>query len=69
MSTNSELIDLQMRIAHLEHTVDSLNDVIIEQGRELEQMRKLSTQILQLGETLKPLLNKAQGEETPPPHY
>lgn len=36
---NAQLIDLQIKISHLENTVDSLNDVIATQDRELKDLQ------------------------------
>lgn len=38
--TTEELIDLQMTIAHLQVTVDTLNDVIAKQDKQLQDMQR-----------------------------
>jgi len=45
---------------------DELNQVVIEQGRQIDRLIK---QNLYLAELLKNETVKPQSEETPPPHY
>ena len=56
------LIEIESAIAIQEKTIDELNQVVIEQGRQIDRLIK---QNLYLAE----LLKKPQSEETPPPHY
>lgn len=37
--THAQLIDLQIKIAYLENTVETLNDVIATQDRELKDLQ------------------------------
>ena len=50
----------------MEKTIDELNQVVIEQGKQIESLTK---QNLYLAEMLKNETVKPQSEETPPPHY
>ena len=66
MDLENRLIDIETALANLEKTVDELNDVIIEQNKELSLLKKSNKYIAGLieAEVVKPL-----SEETPPPHY
>lgn len=58
---------LEASIAHLEHQVEQLNDVLISQGKELEQLRKL---VQRQGATLETIeLERVRATNPKPPHY
>lgn len=59
------LIEIESAIAIQEKTIDELNQVVIEQGRQIDRLIK---QNLYLAELLKNETVKPQSEETPP-HY
>jgi len=68
---SEKIIELEEKIAYLDHTVEELNNVVFRQMQktdELEEMIKhLSTQIEQLKD-------KSEGgtqavDDKPPPHY
>ena len=60
------LIEIESAIAIQEKTIDELNQVVIEQGRQIDRLIK---QNLYLAELLKNETVKPQSEETPPPQY
>lgn len=60
------LIEIESAIAIQEKTIDELNQVVIEQGRQIDRLIK---QNLYLAELLKNETVKPQSEETPQPHY
>ena len=60
------LIEIESAIAIQEKTIDELNQVVIEQGRQIDRLIK---QNLYLAELLKNETVKPQSEETPPPPY
>ena len=60
------LIEIESAIAIQEKTIDELNQVVIEQGRQIDRLIK---QNLYLAELLKNETVNPQSEETPPPHY
>ncbi|MFT4543143.1 MAG: SlyX protein [Planctomycetota bacterium] len=70
MVSENAAVELQSKFAFLEHTVETLNDVIIEQGRELERLRK---QFEQLEDRVKGSGDGSAQERDPlderPPHY
>ena len=64
-------LELQSKIAFLERTVETLDEVVIEQGREIEGLTK---RLALLEGKLRGLVDAADGEEPDPlserpPHY
>jgi SlyX protein len=63
------LIDLESRLAFQEHTLQQLNDVVVELRAQLD----LVTRRLQIAEerlrAIEPAMVAAPQDETPPPHY
>ncbi|MFO1514960.1 MAG: SlyX family protein [Verrucomicrobiota bacterium] len=58
---------VEANLAHLEHQVEQLNGVIIEQGRELEQLKKLVQRQASTLETIE--LERVKATNPKPPHY
>lgn len=60
------LVNIETAIAIQERTIEDLNQVVIEQGKLIDTLKKQSRYLLTRleEETVKPL-----SEETPPPHY
>lgn len=58
---------IEANIAHLEHQVEQLNGVIIEQGRTIDQMRKLLQRQAQTLETIE--MDRVKATNPKPPHY
>lgn len=58
---------LESQVTHLEHLVEELNGVVIEQGRELARMKKL---LQRQGTTLETIeMERIKATGTKPPHY
>jgi uncharacterized coiled-coil protein SlyX len=58
---------VEANLAHLEHQVEQLNGVIVEQDRELEQLKKL---VQRQGSTLETIeLERVKSTNPKPPHY
>lgn len=58
---------LESHIAHLEHQVEELNGVVIEQGKVIERLRKqvqLQAQTIETG-----LIEQAKANNPKPPHH
>jgi len=58
---------LESHIAHLEHQVEELNGVVIEQGKVIERMRKqvqLQARTLETSE-----IEQAKANNPKPPHH
>lgn len=67
MSQDDErLMKIEMALAEQEKMLGELNEVLIEQGRQIERLLKQNRYLIsKLDEdSVKP-----QSEETPPPHY
>lgn len=60
------LIDIETAIANQDKIIDDLNQVVIMQGKQIDNLIKQNQYLLSVleDETVKPL-----SEETPPPHY
>ena len=60
------LVSIEMNLTNQEKMLDELSDIIAEQAKTLDMLKKQHEQLLQLWQenVLRP-----QSEETPPPHY
>lgn len=58
---------VEAHLAHLEHQVEQLNDVIITQGKELEQLKKLVQRQATTLESIE--LERVKATNPKPPHY
>lgn len=65
-SDDERFMTIEMTLANHEKMLDELNQVIIEQGRQIERLSKQNQYLLNLVEAE---MVKPQSEETPPPHY
>ena len=65
--TSQQFEKIEAHLAHLEHQVEQLNGVIIEQGRLVEQMKK---QVQRQAATLEAVeLDRIKATNAKPPHY
>jgi SlyX protein len=65
---HSRRIDkLEANLAHLEHQVEQLNGVVIEQGRLLERLKKEVQRQSSAMQTME--LDRIQSNNQKPPHY
>ena len=65
---NSQRIDrLESQLAHLEHHVEQLNEVVIEQGKLLDLLKKEAHRQSGIMQTLK--LERIKSNVQKPPHY
>ena len=58
---------IESHLAHLEHQVEQLNAVVIEQGKLLERLRREVQRQSTAMETLE--LERIKGNNQKPPHY
>jgi uncharacterized coiled-coil protein SlyX len=64
--TSQRLQKIEAHVAHLEHQVEQLNDVIIEQGKTIEQLKK---QLQRQATTLESIeLDRIKSTNPKPPH-
>lgn len=66
-----QLANLEMQLTFQEDTINSLNNLVIEQTHQMTEMKK---QIRWLGKRMKQMqdnqsLDSDPGDEPPPPHY
>ena len=65
---NSQRIDkLESHLAHLERQVEQLNEVIIEQGKVLDRLKKETQRQSAIMQTLE--LERIKSNVQKPPHY
>ena len=65
---NSQRIDkLESHVAHLEHQVEQLNGVIIDQGKLLDRLKKEVQRQSSILQTLE--LERMKSNVQKPPHY
>ena len=58
---------LESHVAHLEHQVEQLNEVVIEQGKVIERLRK---QVQMQAQTLETsIMDQAKANNPKPPHH
>lgn len=65
--TAERLQRIEATIAHLEHQVEQLNGVIIEQGKELEKLKRVVQRQAQTLESIE--LERVKATNPKPPHY
>ena len=58
---------MEANIAHLEHQVEQLNGVIIEQGKLVERLKKEVSRQSSAMESME--LERIKGNNAKPPHY
>ena len=58
---------LESHLAHLEHQVEQLNDVVIAQGKLVERLKKEVSRNSSAMETLE--LERIKANNAKPPHY
>lgn len=67
ISDHSSRIDmLEVRIAHQDHTIAELNEVITAQWRKIDALER---QIAKLRDEYQNMAAPREGPEPPPPHY
>ena len=58
---------IESHIAHLEHQVEQMNQVIVEQGKVIDRLKK---EVLRHGTAMETLeLERIKANNTKPPHY
>jgi uncharacterized coiled-coil protein SlyX len=58
---------LESHLAHLEHQYDQLNQVVLEQSKQLAKLQGLQQRISQTVENIE--LERIKGTSAKPPHY
>ena len=65
--TSQRLEKIEANFAHLEHHVEQLNQVIIEQGKVVEMLRRQAQKQSQALESIE--LERIKATNARPPHY
>lgn len=66
---NERMVELEVRVAFQEQTLQELNEVVTRQQQQIDRLaQELETLKVQLT-IVAPSLVIAKEEETPPPHY
>ncbi len=60
------LVSIEMNLTNQEKMLDELSDIIAEQAKTMDMLKKQHEQLLQLWQEN---VVRPQSEETPPPHY
>ncbi|MBV8657821.1 MAG: SlyX family protein [Burkholderiales bacterium] len=68
MSTEDRLIDMETKLAHQEHLVESLSQRIYEQQQQIDKLELMCTTLVQRVRDLRDNGNQAPINERPP-HY
>ena len=63
----ARLEKLESHLAHLEHQYDQLNQVVLEQSKQLARFQGVQQRISQTVENIE--LERIKGTNTKPPHY
>ena len=64
---SERLEKLESNFAHLEHQYDQLNQVVLEQSRQLTKMQALQQRVSQTVESIE--LDRIKSTNSKPPHY
>lgn len=68
MSPEERVTDLEIRLTHLDDTVDQLNRIIVDQQDRIDRLERTLKQVLSDHERLKESVSP-DIVDTPPPHY
>lgn len=63
------LIDLETRLAFQEDLIQSLNQTVAQQQKQLDELQRIQNALIERMRLLAEALPQAPGEEPPPPHY
>ena len=61
------LTRLESTMAHLEHLTEQLNEIVVDQARQLDQLKKILQRQSQSLETIE--LERIRSTNPKPPHY
>jgi SlyX protein len=69
MDIENRIIELETKISYQDHTIQQLNEVVIQQQQQIDAMEKHVNQISGLLKEQNPSDLARPEEEAPPPHY
>jgi len=65
--SSDRLTRMESHLAHLEHLLEQLNQVVIEQGRELTRLKSWQQRMARSIEAAE--RSRIEGTDSKPPHY
>jgi SlyX protein len=65
--TSQRLQKIEAHVAHLEHQVDQLNQVIIDQGKAIEALKRQTQRQARTIESME--IDRIKATNSKPPHY
>jgi SlyX protein len=68
VNTEDRFIDIEIKLAHQEHMVESLNQRVIEQQQQIDKLEQMCAALVQHVRNQPQGGNAAPAHE-PPPHY
>ena len=69
LNFNEKIIDLETRLAHIERILETYDEIIIQQQKDIDHLKAKSDELLSFAASANSSIIKSQSEETPPPHY
>ena len=67
MNGTERIEKLESHVAHLERQIEQLNDVAVEQSREMDRLKKLVGRLTQTLENRE--IERIKSVDSKPPHY
>jgi SlyX protein len=65
----TDIEELQMKVAFQEDTIDSLNQALIQQQKQMDDLQFQLKQMVSKISAIEPSNMASEKEEMPPPHY
>ncbi|WP_034296147.1 SlyX family protein [Herbaspirillum sp. RV1423] len=70
MIDEERLVDIELKLTHQEDTVDTLNKIVYEQQKKIDQLEKLLSALArQVKDTANSISEQRTIENEKPPHY
>lgn len=69
MDTKDKITELETKIAFQEHTIETLNDALYAQQKQIHELQYQMTHIRNKLKQIPTSQMADESEETPPPHY
>ena len=66
---SKDIEQLQTKVAYQEHTIETLNQALAAQQKQLDSLTFQVSHLVDRVKQLQPSNIAAESEETPPPHY